>query len=273
MTISRGCGKVGAVSMRVIDSTAGSRDQDPARIGIGLLSIKIMSAIWDGGPEGSTHRFVLIALADNANDDGECWPSIATISRKTGICERSVRNSLRHLEGEGWLQTQIGAARAGANRYRIVAPRPALDAPGIKCPPAPHAAPPGIKCPTPPALDAPEPSSITIIEPSLFGEDAPKPKKQTRRCRLPEGWVPNERNVEDAISKQFTESEIRDEADKFRDYHAAKATVFADWDAGWRTWIGNARKFAGAGRGGSQRRAGDGSATVDAFATVAARYR
>lgn len=69
-------------------------------------------------------------------------------------------------------------------------------------------------------------------------------KTASRRCRLPEGWVPNERNVQDAISKQFTESEIRDEADKFRDYHAAKATVFADWDAGWRTWVGNARKFA-----------------------------
>lgn len=206
------------------------------------MSIKLMSAIWDGGPSGSTHRFVLIALADNANDDGECWPSIATISRKTGLCERSVRLALRHLEAEGWLQTEIGAARAGANRYRIHTPAP--HAPGIKCPPALHAAPPGITCPTPPASHAPEPSYITINEPSFFGDSEPKGKKQTRRCRLPDGWVPSERNVQDAYSKQFTDEEIKNEADKFRDHHAAKATVFADWDAGWRTWIGNARKFS-----------------------------
>jgi uncharacterized protein YdaU (DUF1376 family) len=75
-------------------------------------------------------------------------------------------------------------------------------------------------------------------------EGEPSSKKQTRRCRLPEGWVPSERNIQDAYSKQFTDEEIKNEADKFRDYHAAKATVFADWDAGWRTWIGNARKFS-----------------------------
>ena len=96
-------------------------------------------------------------------------------------------------------------------------------------------------------------------------------KTARRRCRLPDGWVPSDRNVQDAISKQFTEREIQDEADKFRDYHAAKGTTFADWDAGWRTWIGNARKFAPRSSGPS-RRAGDGSGTIDAFAAVAARY-
>ena len=100
-----------------------------------------------------------------------------------------------------------------------------------------------------------------------------KASRQTkRRCQLPSGWVPSDRNVQDAYSKQFTDEEIRNEADKFRDHHAAKATTFADWDAGWRTWLSNARKFAGAGRGGSQRRAGDGGATVDAFREIAARY-
>lgn len=75
-------------------------------------------------------------------------------------------------------------------------------------------------------------------------EGKPSSKKQSRRCRLPEGWVPSQRNIDDAHSQHFTDEEISDEADKFRDYHFAKATQFADWDAGWRTWLGNARKFA-----------------------------
>lgn len=106
----------------------------------------------------------------------------------------------------------------------------------------------------------------------LFGEDAKPPKKQTRRCRLPDGWVPSDRNVQDAISKQFTEREIQDEADKFRDYHAAKGTTFADWDAGWRTWIGNARKFAprgGMAGGPASGRYGQGSS----IASIVARRR
>jgi uncharacterized protein YdaU (DUF1376 family) len=68
-------------------------------------------------------------------------------------------------------------------------------------------------------------------------------KKQPRKLKLPEGWVPNDRNIQDAIERQFSEKEIHDEASKFRDYHHAKGTTFADWNAGWRTWLGNARKF------------------------------
>jgi len=72
-------------------------------------------------------------------------------------------------------------------------------------------------------------------------------KKQPRKVKLPDGWVPSQRNIQDATDRQFTESEIQNEADKFSDYHRAKGTTFADWDAGWRTWLGNARKFGARG--------------------------
>ena len=235
------------------------------------MSIKIMASIWEGGPSGSTHRFVLIALADNANDDGECWPSIATLSRKTGLCERSVRTSLRWLEAEGWLATQIGAARAGANRYRISAPPPAADAPGIKCPPAADAPHPGIKCPTPPAADAPEPS-YNHQEPSLLGDDTPKPSRRRPEVDLPDGWVPNEINVSDAQAKGFSAERIDDEANRFRDYHTAKGNRFRNWDAAWRTWIGNAAKFAGGG-GMAGKAAPGGYGRGSSIASIVARRR
>ena len=87
---------------------------------------------------------------------------------------------------------------------------------------------------------------------------------------MPVGWVPNDRNVQDAHSKQFSDEEIEIESEKFRDYHTAKASVFADWDAAWRTWLGNARKYAGSSGGGNSR---IGSGTAAAFAAVAARNR
>ena len=69
-----------------------------------------------------------------------------------------------------------------------------------------------------------------------------------RSVAIPQDWVPSDKNIEDAEARQFSAKEIHNEADKFRDHHLAKGTTFKDWDAGWRTWLGNARKFA-AGRG------------------------
>lgn len=98
-------------------------------------------------------------------------------------------------------------------------------------------------------------------------EGKPSSKKSPRRCPLPEGWIPNERNIQHAISQQFSEREIKDEGRKFYDHHRAKGSTMLDWDAAWRTWIGNARQWAKP----PNRSAGGG--TVTAFAAVAARNR
>lgn len=78
----------------------------------------------------------------------------------------------------------------------------------------------------------------------LFGDEPPKPRRRRPECELPEGWVPSERNIADARSRNFTDMEIEDEAGRFRDHHTAKGSRYRDWDAAWRTWLGNARKFA-----------------------------
>lgn len=75
-------------------------------------------------------------------------------------------------------------------------------------------------------------------------------KKQPRRRpehELPPDWVPSERNITDAESRQFSAMEIQDEADRFRNHHLAKGSRFRDWDAAWRTWLGNARKYGSRG--------------------------
>lgn len=77
-------------------------------------------------------------------------------------------------------------------------------------------------------------------------EENPPPKKPVKRAtQLPDGWLPSDRNIQDAISKQFSTEDISHEADQFRDYHLAKGSTYKDWNAAWRTWLGNARKFAG----------------------------
>jgi len=86
------------------------------------MSIRLMSEVWERGPAGMGEKFVLLALADYANEHGECWPSVATLSRKCSIGERGIRLILRRLETQGWLETSLGGGRGGASRYRIVIP-------------------------------------------------------------------------------------------------------------------------------------------------------
>ena len=83
------------------------------------MSIKIMSMIWDRGPESQSERFVLLALADYANDDGECWPSIDGVARKTCLTDRGIQKIMRRLEETGWLEIDLGGGRKNCNLYRI----------------------------------------------------------------------------------------------------------------------------------------------------------
>lgn len=50
-----------------------------------------------------TPKAVLISLADNANDSGECWPSIDTISQRTCYSRRAVIDAIAWLERAGAL--------------------------------------------------------------------------------------------------------------------------------------------------------------------------
>ncbi len=66
-------------------------------------------------------------------------------------------------------------------------------------------------------------------------------KAANRKSRLPEDFFPNEDSV-----KSFHETGMNliVELANFKNYHLAKGSVMADWQAAWRTWAANAVKFA-----------------------------
>lgn len=49
-------------------------------------------------------KFVLVALADAANDEGVCWPSRDTLARMTGLSKSSVSEHLRALKSAGLVE-------------------------------------------------------------------------------------------------------------------------------------------------------------------------
>jgi hypothetical protein len=64
------------------------------------MSIKLMTQVWESNVGPATKRLVLLALADSANDEGVCWPSVATIARKAGASKRRTEEVLAELAAE-----------------------------------------------------------------------------------------------------------------------------------------------------------------------------
>lgn len=78
-----------------------------------------MSMIWESGPSNQAERFVLLALADFANDNGECWPALKTVASKCCMTDRGAQKIIRRLEESGWLKIDTGGGRKGCNNYLI----------------------------------------------------------------------------------------------------------------------------------------------------------
>lgn len=95
-----------------------------------------MSACW-GLTMPPTAKSVLISLADNANDEGYCWPSISTIAERTCFSERAVQNAIKWLEDSGLLR-----ANRGNGRHTTYVVTPAGYAPPQDMHPAANAPPP-----------------------------------------------------------------------------------------------------------------------------------
>lgn len=80
------------------------------------MSIKLMNLIFEKETHTSgSKRLVLLAIADNANDDGVCWPSLATIAHKANISREYTKQLVKELEEEGYLE--ITHRKNPDNRY------------------------------------------------------------------------------------------------------------------------------------------------------------
>lgn len=67
-----------------------------------------MVAVLDFAPDtwSTGTRMVALALADRVNQDGQAWPSLADIARRSGINVRMVRRHLRVIEADGWIRCE-----------------------------------------------------------------------------------------------------------------------------------------------------------------------
>lgn len=98
--------------------------------------------------------------------------------------------------------------------------------------PSPLDGPPSPTPPTPPKSPQPAPTPASPKKSSS--------RRVSERARVPEDWHPTERTVEIVLGyKHIVPDDIETELRRFKNYHQAKGSVFADFDAAFRTWMGN----------------------------------
>ncbi|GGQ83486.1 helix-turn-helix domain-containing protein [Streptomyces flaveolus] len=87
------------------------------------MSFKVTNWVWARSESRNGARLVMLALADRADDNGFCWPSIDDLAERTKLSPRAVQKAIAVLAELGELDVENGGGRHRSNRYRIV-PKP-----------------------------------------------------------------------------------------------------------------------------------------------------
>jgi hypothetical protein len=96
------------------------------------MSFQAMCSVIKRDIPNSPAKFVLLMIANYADEDGKAWPSITTLARDTALCEKTVRKALKWLVEGGFLARESRSGKSDVLR---------LTPPTCGTPPLPHVAP------------------------------------------------------------------------------------------------------------------------------------
>lgn len=208
-------------------------------------------------------KFVLVALADFADESMSCYPGQKRLAEMTGMTDRAIRSCLVLLEAEGYLVRQRRYTDSGprtSDRYILCLDRvadTALPEESSTSPQAEESSKPEADS----ALDPTHRNLLPVKEPLTTGttrhalpeESSREPlenhqlttKRTThRRTRAPDSFVITAALRQWANAKGIT-VDLEAETESFLDNHRAKDNQFKDWTAAWREWMRRAQRWRG----------------------------
>lgn len=190
------------------------------------MSMNLMAKAMSIKVGNPLRKLVLIKLADNANDEGECWPSYQHIADQCEVSRSTVKIHIRALEDMGLLKREF--RRKGELNQSNVFYLTLDNAQQI--PPESGGA--GADLGGGAGAD---PRTYHSFEP--VKEPLERKKKPSS---MPEGFSPSASHQK--MAEEFGIS-LQDEFDKFTDHHLSKGSKFIDWSRALNTWLRNARGF------------------------------
>jgi hypothetical protein len=84
------------------------------------MSIKVASFVWEHSAQKGAALLLLLALADHANDDGICWPSIKRLAERARVTERHAKRIVNTLVESGEVEIEQGGGRGRTTTYRVI---------------------------------------------------------------------------------------------------------------------------------------------------------
>lgn len=215
------------------------------------MSIRLLALLREPLDVAYTSKYVLIVLAERADDQGVTWVGAEAIERTTGMSRRAVFRALADLRRRALIQRE---RLDGREVWRLAIPDQSATQALVATVTSAYRSPPSAReavasdCVAPEASvkhqEALRPAPLTLVPP------APKAEKG-RRCRLPSDFILTDALRDYAASKGMPRNVVDREFDRFRNHHTAHGSVMASWPAAWRTWVGNFPQFNGGRRAAS----------------------
>lgn len=179
-------------------------------------------------------KLVLIKLADNANDQGECWPSYQHVADQCEISKSTVRKHIKDLESAGLLRIEHrdGPKGNSSNLYHLSlhpVPSESIGMPSESIPPVP-------------SDDTRTSHSLEPVKEPVNGSAEPKEK---RACQLPKDFEPNKNNIE--VAKDLG-VDLNYQVEQFKDWHLAKGSKYKNWNFALNTWMRKSAEFSSGNR-------------------------
>ncbi|EHA6144168.1 helix-turn-helix domain-containing protein [Salmonella enterica] len=197
------------------------------------MSMNLMAKAMSIKVGNPLRKLVLIKLADNANDEGECWPSYQHIADQCEVSRSTVKSHIRALEDMGLLKREF--RRKGELNQSNVFYLTLDNAQQIPPESGGAGADRGGAGADLGGGAGADPRTYHSFEP--VKEPLERKKKPSS---MPEGFSPSASHQK--MAEEFGIS-LQDEFDKFTDHHLSKGSKFIDWSRALNTWIRNARGF------------------------------
>ncbi|GLU46313.1 helix-turn-helix domain-containing protein [Nocardiopsis ansamitocini] len=227
----------------------------------------------------SSAKFVLVVLADFADESWECFPGQKKIARMTGMGERSVRRSLEWLEEQGFITRCHRYGSSGkrtSDRYRLLQRpdsttgqndrllEPLVSTTGqidhrsdwpqvlpakLAAGQNDHRLPPAVF--TTGQIDHRSdlqslPANLAghepLVEPPVISIEKARAAKHGDDTPIPPDFAVTQR-MRDWATDNAPGVDVDFETEQFVDYWASRGTPRRDWTAAWRQWMRNQTKW------------------------------
>lgn len=156
------------------------------------MSVRAIDHVLKASQHGGSELLMLVVLADYSDDDGNSYPSVASLARKCRMTTRNANYILGALQASGELRVLKNQGPGGTNRYRLMLDhmgspllKPASPLKATSPPEAPFTLKPTSATPE---AGFPKPLKPASDEPSLNRQE-PSQRARKRAACDPEGFA------------------------------------------------------------------------------------